>query len=56
MDGSGNVDLEDLTLFAVYWLQKDYEADLTGDGQVDNDDLYRFIEVWLLALEQQSQN
>jgi hypothetical protein len=56
MDGSGNVDLEDLTLFAAYWLQKDYEADLTGDGQVDNDDLYRFIEVWLLALEQQSQN
>jgi len=56
MDGSGNVDFTDFTLFAAYWLQKDYEADLTGDGQVDNDDLYRFIEIWLLALEEQSQN
>ncbi|MFZ2146951.1 MAG: FG-GAP-like repeat-containing protein [Sedimentisphaerales bacterium] len=56
MDGDGNVDLEDLTLFAAYWLQKDYEADFTGDGQVDKDDLYGFIEIWLLALEEQSQN
>ncbi len=56
MDGSGNVDITDFTLFAAYWLQKDYEADLTGDGQVDDDDLYRFMEIWLLVLEEQSQN
>jgi len=56
MDGNGNVDLEDLTLFAAYWLQKDCEADFTGDGQVDNEDLYGFMEIWLLALEEQSQN
>jgi len=56
MDGSGNVDITDFTLFTAYWLQKDYKADLTGDGQVDNDDLYLFMEVWLLILEQQSQD
>jgi len=56
MDGNGNVDLEDLTLFAAYWLQKDCKADFTGDGQVDKDDLYGFIEIWLLALEEQSQS
>jgi hypothetical protein len=55
-DGNSNVALEDLTLFVASWLQKDNEADFNGDGQVDEDDLYGFIEIWLLAFEEQSQD
>ena len=60
MDGNGNVDIDDLVLFADYWSQTDCGlcggADFTGDGNVDIDDLTLFIEIWLSGLEQQSHN
>jgi len=56
MDGNGNVDIDDLPLFAAYWPQTDCGpcggADFTGDGQVDIDDLICFLEAWSLELEQ----
>jgi hypothetical protein len=55
IDGDGNVDFTDFTLFAAYWSQTDCAqcggADFTGDGQVDIDDLGRFAANWLSGVE-----
>ncbi|MHC4727624.1 MAG: FG-GAP-like repeat-containing protein [Planctomycetota bacterium] len=57
MDGNGIVDLADLAILITYWPQNDCGlcdgADLNGDGNVDKDDVHRFIDIFLLSLEQQ---
>ena len=58
LDGNGIIDLADVALLITYWPQTDCGmcdgADLTGDGNVDKDDVHRFIDIFLLSLEQQS--
>ncbi len=57
LDGNGIIDLADLALLITYWPQTGCGpcdgADLTGDGNVDKDDLHRFLDIFLLNLEQQ---
>jgi hypothetical protein len=57
LDGNGIIDLADLALLITYWPQTGCGpcdgADLTGDGNVDKDDLHRFLDIFLLDLEQQ---
>ncbi|MHC4533302.1 MAG: hypothetical protein ACYS6K_05055 [Planctomycetota bacterium] len=56
LDGNGIIDLADLALLITYWPQTDCGrcngADLTGDGNVKKDDVHRFIDIFLLSLEQ----
>jgi hypothetical protein len=60
MDGNGIINLNDLTILMTYWPMTDcgpcHGADLTGDGNVDKDDIHRFIDIYLLSLEQQAKN
>ncbi len=57
LDGNGIIDLADLDVLITYWPQNDCGlcdgADLTGDGNVDKDDMHRFLDIFLLSLEQQ---
>jgi len=57
LDGNGIIDLADLALLISYLYQSDCGlcdgADLTGDGNVTKDDVHRFIDIFLLSLEQQ---
>ncbi|MBN1806543.1 MAG: VCBS repeat-containing protein [Sedimentisphaerales bacterium] len=57
LDGNGIVDLADLAVLMTCWPLTDCgtcdDADLTGDGNVDKDDIHRFIDIFLLSLEQQ---
>ncbi len=59
LDGNGIIDLDDLALLITYWPQTDCGrcdgADLTGDGNVKKDDVHRFIDIFLLSLEQKPQ-
>jgi hypothetical protein len=56
LDGNGTIDLADLALLIASWPQTDCGrcngADLTGDGNVKKDDIHRFIDIFLLSLEQ----
>lgn len=55
MDGDGDVDFVDFSLFAGYWGQTDCgqcgEADFTGDGNVDIDDMQQLVANWLIGVE-----
>jgi hypothetical protein len=55
LDGDGDVDLVDFTMFAAHWLETDCGAcggaDLTDDGEVGLDDLLEFITNWLIGVE-----
>jgi hypothetical protein len=60
LDGNGIIDLADLAILMSYWPMSDCGlcdgADLTGDGNVDKDDIHRFIDIYILSLEQQLKN
>ncbi|MHC4597046.1 MAG: dockerin type I domain-containing protein, partial [Planctomycetota bacterium] len=55
VDGDGDVDFADFTLFAPYWRQTNCAqcggADFTNDGKVDIDDLRLFAASWLTGVQ-----
>ena len=59
-DGNDIIDLADLAILMTKWPMSNCGlcdgADLNGDGNVDKDDIHRFIDIYLLSLEQQIKN
>jgi WD40 repeat protein len=57
LDGSGLIDIADLTLLIAQWPRSDCGlcegADLTGDGNVTREDLHVFLDILLSTLEEQ---
>ncbi len=49
-DDDGDIDIDDLTDLAGFWLSDDLEADYNADGTVDLAEFNRFAEKWLLVL------
>jgi hypothetical protein len=55
IDGDGDVDLVDFTMFAIHWRDTNCgtcgRSDLTGEGNVDSNDLREFSKNWLVGVE-----